>query len=260
MSFQFGSCLICRSTGQKRDGPDGLAPWCWMTVELGMGVCAPEAGWSSPAHRAILPLAPGWHNVRGVGLGYMALAGNVSELTGLFSSRNADIYHQVLNSPRDFVRSLLELRSGHTNGPRASALHEIFVGGPCTSHKAHEYGYAMEAVCFALCESLGEVGGSYGSIHDAESALEAAGGSAALVPQMDVKWFLPAPFPAMEDWPMVYVCDSHECSRRAVALKQVLEGFGSMTAGPIAHEFLIAFQIWYASCATSGCDLIVVAH
>jgi hypothetical protein len=190
-----------------------------------------------------------------MGLGYMGLAGDLDELSSLFSSRDVEKYDALMNSDVRFVRSLLHLDD--EGGERRRAVRDVFVGARCEACQPHHYGYAMEAACFHFAESLGEVGAGYGAIYDTEEVVLAAGGHFSLLPQMSVEWFVP--IPAMLDWPSVATMTADECREKADGMAQVIAELPD-DVDEIPRDFIETFHRWYQTCGESDRDLIIIAH
>jgi hypothetical protein len=181
-------------------------------------------------------------------LRYSVVALPLADLVAIYSSRDDALMARMAAPQNEWVARLLDKM------PAArEAIFAILVGSDLLRGQASHYaGYAVEAICFELGQSLGVIDNR--SVWRVEDHLAKQGASLELFPDVTVHW--PVPIPDTVDFPLVGVLSKEQIAERHAALSSLCyEHDDSLEA--IALEIA---QRLFAKGAQAGTEAIVFFH
>lgn len=189
-------------------------------------------------------------------LHYQLVALPLSDLVAVYSSRDDELLARLLATEDRYVASLLEGRE------RRDALIDLLVGG-CTRGPSapHHSGYAVEAICFELGESLGDLDSR--DVDRIQQQLAHSGVSLELFPEVTERW--PLPIRDTLDLPLIGVLSPAQIAERLDALAAALDiDIDDDTIDDderlLRAEALESAQRLFAAAARAGTDAIVFFH
>jgi hypothetical protein len=190
-----------------------------------------------------------------MGYSYQSIRVDLGRIKALCGSGDEETLAALLDHPDRYVRFLLE-----EPAPRA-ALSALICGDACDAEAPHHYGYAVEAMCFALGERLGSL-----DTRDEWRGIELLGEvGATLMQLMDItseRWFVP--IRDTPDYPLVSTLTREECAAWRDALDAAIPEVKALghtgwdqEMGLVALRHLRAIS---AQVAEQGLDLVTFLH
>jgi hypothetical protein len=181
-----------------------------------------------------------------MGYGYQLVAISKDRIEALWCSRDDALFERMRAPTNEYAQSLMRIGTRDEEALR-DALRYVLIGGGQAS-KPHEIGYAVEACCFELGESVGEI--DTRDVERVESLLDGV----ELFPGVSERW--PIPIPDTPEYPLVGMLPVAQLA----AVARSLSAITGVDVGSDEGLALDAARGVFEDAAKMAIDVIVFLH